>query len=215
MAVTELHLAIVPIDEAWRRTEQKWGVGRLERLVSAEARAALHRGMNAYDDAIGDRNAMKVAEVGAKLIRLLGQLDAEAERLGHKPIDPSCWEAALADGSVLVVCRTTAEAGAVSRAALKGEGNLPADLQLAVAATQAGRALHVWTMYEVARMIEAVGSPVSAIKQAFPEARIVGGIPWNGEAVRSGVLQDEMLAHDTVRHGEPWVDAATGTDGLP
>mgnify|MGYP002129226195 CR=1 FL=1 len=45
-------------------------------------------------------DAAKVASIGVKLVRLLGTLEAEAQALGNQPIDPSCWEAPLADGSV-------------------------------------------------------------------------------------------------------------------
>jgi hypothetical protein len=218
MSATEIHLAIVPVDEAWRRVEQTWGVGRLERIVSPEGRAALQRGIQSYNDAITDRDAARIASIGARLVKLLATLDAEARALGHQPIDPSCWEAPLADGSVLVVCRSTAEASAVSRAAVKGEGTLPPDLALAIRATHEGRALQVWTMAEVARMIDAVGSPVSAIKREFPEARITGGISWEGSPAPSGVRGDELLAHDAVRYGTDWVDTefpAASVEAVP
>src|SRR4051812_30749899 len=108
--------ALIPVDEAFWASEQKWGVGRLERIISPSTLAAYQRGWSAYRQALEDGDASALEAVGPKMIQALAVMDAEATAAGHKPLAPDTWEAALPDGRVLVVVRTNAEASAVLRA---------------------------------------------------------------------------------------------------
>lgn len=196
--------ALVAVDEEFRRSEGKWGVGRLERLISHGTLAAYRRGWDRYREILNAGDVDGLEEHAPKMVAALRYMDAEAERAGHGPLAPEAWEAPLADGSVLVVVRTTAEAHAVLAAS---EGRLPPDLAVTIRNQHEGRRLSVWTLAEIARLIDAHGS-VAAVKDAFPGARI-GGVAYAGTPAPSGVQRDEMAAHDHARRGYPLDEALT------
>ena len=77
-------------------------------------------------------------------------MDAEALAAGCSPLAPVVWEALLEDGTVLAIVRTGAEASAV--------------------ATQ-GRAVAVWSMEEVARVLGKL-TMANMVKLEFPGARV-------------------------------------------
>ena len=77
--------------------------------------------------------------------------DAAARAAGHRRLSPEVWEIGLRDGSVLALCRSTDDAQA-----------LRAD----------GRATVVWTLDEVASMIDGQHF-VQSVKRAFPGASVV------------------------------------------
>ena len=213
--------ALIQVDQAFFDSEQKWGVGRLERIVSPSTLAAYRRGWAAYRLALEEGDAAGVEQIGPKMIAALAFMDAEASAAGHKPLDVSTWETALPDGRVLVVVRTAAEAVAVSRAekAVKAvsaaprlgmtvvaetvapktpstESTLPVDLVATIRHQHEGRALTVLTMAEVARLL------------LMAEGR-VAGVEWQGTPAPSGRQQDEMAAHDLARQGYPMSEPLT------
>ena len=203
--------ALIPVDEAFWASEQKWGVGRLERIVSPATLAAYQRGWSAYRLALEEGDADALEAVGPKMVAALAFMDAEATHAGHKPLDVSTWETALPDGRVLVVVRTAAEAVAVSRAekapkavsaaprlgmTVVTETTLPADLAVTVRQQHEGRALTVLTMAEVARLL------------LMAEGR-VAGVEWEGTPAPSGRQQDENAAHDLARSGYPMSEPLT------
>ena len=200
--------ALIPVDQAFRDSEAKWGIGRLERLVSSATLASYHRGWTAYRKALDEGDGPAVETLGPSMAAALAFMDAEASRAGHGPLAPETWEAPLADGSVLVVVRTTAEAYAVTRAvqaAAKGapESGLPPDLMLAVRHQREGRSLVVWTMAEIAGLMNAKLAAINGIKAAFPGAEVTGGAVWEGSSAPSGVQRHEYAAADHVRSGWP------------
>ncbi len=188
-------LALVPIDAAMWDSEQKWGVGRLERLISTNTLTAYKRGWDQYRTALESSDGEALEQIGPKMIAALAFMDAEATAAGHQPLAPDTWETALPDGRVLVVCRTSAEASAVLRAS-KGqetvsyETTLPPDLAVTVRNQHEGRALTVITMAEVARLL------------IMAEGK-VAGIEWEGTATYSGRQGEEGMAADLVRTGFP------------
>ena len=213
--------ALIPVDEAFWASEQRYGVGRLERLVSPATLAAYQRGWSAYRQALESGDADALEAIGPKMIAALAFMDAEASAAGNKPLDVSTWETALPDGRVLVVVRTAAEAVAVSRAekAPKAvsaaprlgmtvvsdpvapeppstESTLPVDLVATIRHQHEGRALTVLTMAEVARLL------------LMAEGR-VAGVEWEGTPAPSGRQQDEMAAHDMARSGYPMSEPLT------
>lgn len=200
---TRFQRALIAPDEAFRVSEAKWGVGRLERLVGHITYAAYQRGWAAYRAALDDGDCEALEAVAPKMAAALAFMDREASAAGHAPLAPEAWEAPLADGSVLVVVRTTAEATAVLRAAQgRGEGNLPPDLTLAIRATHEGRALAVWTMAELARVLPTLAI-THEVKKGFPGAEVVTGTVWEGTAAWTGTRGPEMHAHDQARGGYP------------
>jgi hypothetical protein len=147
----------------------------------------------------------------------LAYMDAEATSAGHEPLSPVLWETPLSDGGVLVIVRTNAESIAVQRAGLgAGSGpvevddRLPPDLALAVRAIHEGRRLEVWTLAEVARLIEKHAGPVERDPRRARR--------WEGTDAPTGVQADEGAAADLARRGWP-LDAplarGAGTDAAP
>jgi hypothetical protein len=191
--------ALIPVDEAFWASEQKWGVGRLERIISPATLAAYQRGWSAYRQALEEGDAPAVEAIGPKMIQALAVMDAEATAAGHKPLAPDTWEAALPGGRVLVVVRTNAEASAVLRASRgPGEGGdgasyettIPPDLAVTVREQHEGRALTVVTMAEVVRLL------------LMAEGKVTG-VEWEGTPAHSGRQADEMAAYDLARGGYP------------
>jgi hypothetical protein len=198
-------LALVPVDAAFHASEQRFGVGRLERLVSPATLAAYARGWEAYRDALDTSDADKVELVGPKMIRMLAIMESEALASGATPLAPETWEVGLPDGRIVVIVKTTAEASAVIRAANLGvDAELPPDLSRLVRHQAEGRALLVFTLAEIARLVTASdGFPkVENGKLAGMEIKPLG-TPWEGAAAYSGVQLSDMAAHDEVRTGFP------------
>ena len=113
-------LALVPVDEAFWASEQKWGVGRLERIVSSGTLAAYRRGWSRYRAALEASDGAEMEAVGPLMIAALAFMDREATEAGCQPLAPETWEAPMGDGRVLVVVRSNAEASAVLRGAKGG-----------------------------------------------------------------------------------------------
>ncbi len=221
-------LAMVPVDQAFFASETKWGVGRLERIVSLSTLQAYKRGWDAYRVALDECDAQAVEAVGPKMVAALAFMDSEATAAGHPPLAPDTWECGMVDGTVLVVVRTSAEATAVIRAenamtAVTGrpalgmtvvsdpapievssaETTLPPDLAVTIRQQHEGRRLDVWTLAEIARLIEKHGS----IVERTPERK------WEGDATHSGRQMEEGAAADVVRSGYPMKEPlAVGLD---
>ena len=169
-----LVLALQPVDEAFRQSEAKYGVARLERLVSPATLASYRRGWTAYRQAITDGDATLAEEVGPKMIAALAFMDREATALGHQPLSVTAWEAPTADGRVLVVVRTQAEAHALARA-------------------PDGRETVVYSIEEIARLLPALDA-VNIVKANFPGAEAVSlsGVQMSEGRVADWARQDEL-----------------------
>lgn len=194
-----LRLECIPIDKAFWDSEQKWGVGRLERMQSADVLAAYRRGWTAYTEALEAWDWRAVREIGPKMIQALAFMDAQAVSAGEKPLAPETWETRMADGTVLVVCRSEAEQGAVLRASRASETGgadvddaLPVDLTATVRHQHEGRKLECWTLAQICRLIERHGSVVDR-----------GRIGWEGEPVEKTQQMGEGAAADIARMGWP------------
>lgn len=188
-------LALAPVDQAMWASEQKWGVGRLERLQKTEVLLSYKRGWDAYRIALEECDGEAIEAIGPKMIAALVFMDAEATAAGHAPLDVSTWEAPMGSGVTLVLCRTNAEASAVIRAANVSDGGsvettIPPDLAVTVRQQHEGRALLVITMAEVVRLLQA-------------QETGLWGTKWAGNEAPSGVQNDEMLAADIIRSGYP------------
>ena len=197
--------ALVHVDQAFFDSEQKWGVGRLERIVSPATLAAYQRGWSAYRLALEEGDADALEAIGPKMIAALAFMDAEASAAGHKPLAPDTWEADMGNGVTLVVCRSNAEASAVLRAfrvpggASDGasyETTLPPDLAVTVRDQHEGRALVVITMAEIVRLLRA-------------QETGLWGTKWEGTPTHSGRQADEMAAHDMARSSYPMSEPLT------
>jgi hypothetical protein len=166
--------AIAPIDQAFRASEAKWGVDRLPALVSSATLANYRKGWTAYRTAIDDNDHAAVTAIQPKMIHALAVMDREATANGHAPLAVDAWETPLADGHVLAIVRTNPEAHALATSA-------------------AGRAMTVYSLAEIARIIDHYHM-ATAIKREF-----------TGATIRSPVLLAESQVNDAVT-GEPIAD---------
>ena len=150
--------ATIGFDEAVRQSEARWGVGRLERVVSDATRASWRRGWTAWRDAREAGDAGRLVDVIGKMRVALGVMAAEAERLGVPELDAETWEATMPDGRALIVCRSF-EAAHVATAETR----------------RSGRACVVWTVDELARVVAKLDL-LDAIKQHFAGAHITASL---------------------------------------
>lgn len=147
-----IQVAIVPTDAVAREAEKRWGTCRLESLVSPTTLATWREGWRRYATAIAHGDAPTVERLAPKIAQAIRAMEAEAEAGGHTPLALIFWEAPLADGRVLVVCRTAAEAHGLQRAS-------------------DGRERVVWTMEELANVLPTLEITYQ-VKTAFPGARV-------------------------------------------
>lgn len=186
---------LVQVDQAFFASEQKWGVGRLERLVGPKTSEAYQRGWVEYRRILEEGDGAALEIHGPKMVAALQIMEAEAVAAGHSQLAPETWEAPMGNGVTLVLVRTTAEASAVIRAAnakdnQASETTIPPDIAVTVRSQHEGRALVVVTIAEVVRLFQAQETGLFGTK-------------WEGNEAHSGVQKDEMMAHDLVRQGWP------------
>ncbi len=151
--------ALGPFDTAARNSERKWGINRLEGLVSPETAAKYGSAIGKLNAAMEANDPAEVATRVAVCIRGLTAMDAEATAAGHQTIVPDAWEFQI-DGKTCAVLRDDAAWPAYS-AARPG--------------------VRVYSIREVATALDAYGQTVAAVKDAFPGAEV--------KAVRSPLAQ--------------------------
>lgn len=142
--------ALGPFDTAARDTERKWGINRLEGLVSPETAAKYGSAIGKLNAAMNAGDPAEVAMRAGVCIRGMAAMDAEATAAGHQPIIPEAWEFQI-DGKTCALLRDDAAWPAYS-AARPG--------------------VRVYSMREVANALEAYGQTVAAVKDAFPGAEV-------------------------------------------
>lgn len=148
--VRDMMAALYSLDALAREMERKWGDERLPSLVPDELSLRFYKQACKLREATrSGRDEDTITE--AKRMELAWRtLDAEATRLGGEPIKPCVWEVRLSDGSVAAIVRDEDERYAV-------------DSQ--------GRAMRVYTLKEIARLLE-VHPEVAAIKDKWPGATV-------------------------------------------
>lgn len=156
-----LQAYLTGVDATAREHEAKWGMDRLPMLVDDELRAKFFRQRAkwsghmaaAWEAQFVTRDMLDaVASSSAGLRRGWQALDAAAEVAGHRPIAPYVWEATLKDGTVAAVVQTVAEASKVC-----------AD----------GRHRAVYTMDEIANIIDALPAAITVAKVEFPGSKVL------------------------------------------
>lgn len=166
--------AIDGLDAVAQAMERKWGVGRLRLLVDDELREKFDRQRRKVSAAVwpeGGLHSAQVDEVRAAaeaMKRGWQALDRAATAAGAEPIAPIVWEAATPSGQVLALVRTSAEAAEVAKRAQ-------------------GRALVVWTLDEVTRVVDQ-HSLINQAKAVFEGAEVMGATM----ATQGDRLDDEM-----------------------
>jgi hypothetical protein len=139
------------LDQVAFAMERKWGVGRLRLLVSDFLQAKFDEQKDRLDAALatGDEGHVSVQIEGMR--RAWAALDLAAHEAGAQPLAPEVWECVLpSTGEVVSLVRTAEEAHHVAREC------------------------RVFTVAEVAILIEALGDGVLNVKQKFPGAAVTG-----------------------------------------
>ena len=134
------------LDQVAVDMESKWGVDRLPRLVSPDMAKKFYGQRDKLNEHI--ETGGNVTRHAEAMIRAWQALDAEATRIGAKPMDPKIIEARHGD-HVIAITQTDYDAHFA-----------------------AGRYVEVWAADEVARIITTSAEVVSAIKQTFPGATV-------------------------------------------
>jgi hypothetical protein len=135
------------LDEIASTMDRVWGVGRLRLLVPDPLRTKFDEQQARVDAAVASGQESFVLVQVEAMRRAWQALDREARADGAKPLSSDVWEATLpTSGEVIALVRT--EAGA----------------------SQAPEGRTVFTLPEIAKLIESLGSTVLDAKRAFPGA---------------------------------------------
>jgi hypothetical protein len=138
------------VDEIARQMEGKWGVGRLRLLVSDVLRIKFDAQQAKLDAAIATDQETYIRAQADGMRRAWLALDRAATDAGADPLAPEVWECVLpATGEVVSIVRMEAEAHHVARES------------------------EVWTLAEIAVLIERLGDQVRQVKRTFPGSAVV------------------------------------------
>ena len=139
------------LDERAHAMERKWGVGRLRLLVSDLLRIKFDAQKERLDEAIRSGQERYIALQVDGMKRAWASLDKAAHEAGEQPLAPAVWECVLpSTGEIVSLVRTEVEAHHVAREC------------------------RVFTVTEIAQLIEAAGNGVLEVKRVFPGATITG-----------------------------------------
>lgn len=137
------------LDQLASSMERKWGIGRLRLLVSDLLRAKFDEQKDQLDAALqtGEERLVQTQVTGMR--RAWEFLDQAARDAGGQPLAPEVWECVLPKtGAIVSIVRSEAEAH------------------------QIVRECRVFTLAEIALLIEALGDTVLETKRIFPGAQI-------------------------------------------
>lgn len=140
------------LDQVAIAKEAVWGIGRLQKLISAELRIKWDAQNQRLREAIESGNLDYVADIVEGTIRGWDVLEAEAIKNGHKPHDNEYWETTF-EGSEFVyrIYKTQTEC----RAAIQEDG------VVAYALPEIARILNDYQL--VNKVKEAVGGNLASI----------------------------------------------------
>lgn len=94
------------LDEAFCEVESRWGIGRLERLVSYPMAQKWKVQMEKLNKAISENDIFTLPELVSGTIRGFVAMEADAVAQGHKPHDaPLAWTVGLPSGKTLAIVR--------------------------------------------------------------------------------------------------------------
>lgn len=152
----QMYGAMKPVDAIAAEMELRWGAGKLETLVTPETAAKFESARAKLDVAIFNRDPELVIQRAGVMVRGWKALEAEALRLGHKPMPPELWYATA-----------PAEFGDEQMQFVIAKDNS--------AATLAQTDLPVYTVTEVARIIRSWRGNlgVDTVKDIFAGAEII------------------------------------------
>lgn len=131
--------------------ERKWGAGRLRMLVDVDLRERFDRQRYLVNHAIHHGDLEEVRVQAQRMIKAWRAADRVATEAAQPRMASGVWEIALANGRVLALARSASEAATYDAG---------------------GRQVELWTLDEVARMVEG-GHFIQSVKRAFMGAEVV------------------------------------------
>lgn len=141
--------ALDALDHVAAGMERKWGVGRLRLLVDDGLRVRFDAQKEKLDAAIASGEPAYLLAHAQGMRRAWLALDQTAEAAGAAPLAPEVWECVLpSSGEVVALVRTETEAHHLARDR------------------------RVFTVAEVACLIEALGEGLLQVKAAYPGAAL-------------------------------------------
>jgi hypothetical protein len=147
--------ALQPLDETVRQMEDRWGVDRLETLVSVDTAARFASAKVKLDESIFQNDATEVAKRAAIMQRGWEALDREATERGHTALSITAWTWRDDGGRAHAFVRDVAEAHQYGK---ENPG------------------VAVWTMAEIIRIVDNFDhfskNLPSEAKVAFPGAEV-------------------------------------------
>lgn len=173
MKIDMVKSVVEDVDHIASKMELKWGCDRLRLVVTAPTRERFDLQRELFNDALFSNDFGKIREHGSAMCRAYSILDEEARALGYEPLKPEVWEARTASGKVIALVRSNDEAHNV---------------------VTEGRHTEVWTIGEIARLIEGPWKSVGKVKEVFPGAFVADAKTQNAlNAAAEGVeLNDEI-----------------------
>ena len=139
------------LDQISIAKEAEWGIGNLLEFVSAETAGKVQKQNEKLAGAIQAQDIRLVQDLVNGFERAYKVMEEEARARGHKPIAPEYMEVKLDSGFHLRIAKNGSQARAV---------------------TDDG--VFVWTLEEVARVVESDFTLVNQIKDVFPDAKVLG-----------------------------------------
>jgi hypothetical protein len=107
--------ALVEHDRVVTGYENRWGVDRLQELVSQDLRHRFLMQRDKLNEAISRSDGKRVQHEVQVMCRAYAALEKAAIDAGYKELTGEYWEMPMPDGRVLAVTRTITEAGKVAR----------------------------------------------------------------------------------------------------
>lgn len=144
-----IHAIVDGLDEIARGMERKWGIGRLRLLVSDLLRAKFDSQKAKLDAAIEANREPYIRAQAEGMKRAYAALDQAAQESGHQPLSSEVWECILpSSGEVITIVRSEPEAHHLCRNC------------------------RVFTLDEIALLIDALPKPVLEAKRILPGATV-------------------------------------------
>ena len=149
----KIQAAITELDICVSGFEKRWGIDRLQELVSAETQQKYWRQVDKLDAAIEANDADLVIKYAAGMMRAYTAMQSEARNRGHDELQGTWFECETPDGRVLIVAPSFAESHKAAR-------ERPDAL--------------VYSIDEVASIIckDKTGRFANAVKEVFPVATV-------------------------------------------
>ncbi len=150
------------LDTKAAEVESRWGVARLERLVSFDMAQKWKRQMDRLNEAIATSDVFTLPEIVNGTIRGYEAMEADAIAQGHKPHEaPFAWTVGLPSGRTLAIVRHHKDAALMD------------DLK------RAHGDVVVWTVDEIARIVEEQYTLVNQPSVKSPEPPLKPSEPFD------------------------------------